>query len=216
MNGLVPLSCRIPDSNNYLELRQDNSAHYIKVAGIDQNLMSDSNPESERQLALRGCRHLKGNRTARILIGGLGMGFTLAAVLQVVHKQATVVVAELVPGIVEWNRGPLAKLAGCPLEDTRVKVNIGDVKTMINSGELWDAIILDCDNGPEAMVHPDNDWLYSMEGLVAAYKRLFTGGVLAIWSNMAYPKFLDQLLSIGFEAEVISLKPEMLYIATKL
>jgi len=208
--------CQVPDSNVYLELTNHDSVYCLKIIGDSQGLMSTHTTESEEQLAFHGCRHLAGNPEARVLVGGLGMGFTLAAVLQTVDEQATVVVSELVPEVVEWNRGLLAHLAGWPLEDPRVEVHVGSVELLIkNTKYQWDAILLDCDNGPEALVHPNNDWLYSLQGLVAAYNRLSSNGVLALWAAKIYPNFLSQLSFAGFIAEIVELNNSILYIGRK-
>jgi len=210
--------CLVPNSNICLELVVTDDEHLIKVE-YGAGLMSSLSTESEKQLAFHGCQHLVGNPSARVLVGGLGMGFTLAAALQTLDEQATVVVAELVPTIVKWNHGPLAHLAGRPLEDPRVELHIGGVELLIkNTKYQWDAILLDCDNGPEALVHPDNNWLYSSSGLTTMYKHLFNHGVLAVWADKALRQgydFRESLLLAGFIVQIVELKDAILYIGRK-
>jgi len=127
------------------------------------------------------------------------MGFTLAAALDALPKGAKIEVAELVPGVLKWNREMLGGCAGAPLLDKRVQVTIADVGDMINraSGE-YDAILLDVDNGPEGLTHPENDDLYSLQGLESAYQALRKSGVLAVWSATSAPRFTALLKKAGF------------------
>jgi len=210
--------CLVPDSDICLELVVTDDEHLIKVE-YGAGLMSSSSTESEKQLGIYGCQHLVGNLSARVLIGGLGMGFTLAAALQTLDEQATVVVAELVPTIVKWNHGPLAHLAGKPLEDPRVIAHVGGVELLIkNTKYQWNAILLDCDNGPEALVHPNNSWLYSSNGLTTMCNQLFNRGVLAVWADKAPRQgydFRESLLLAGFIVQIVELKDAILYIGRK-
>ena len=130
------------------------------------------------------------------------MGFTLAAALRYLGKQAQIIVAELVPAVVDWNRGPLGDPAGHPLRDPRVTVSEMDVARMLTAGEqTYDAILLDVDNGPEGLTRKENDWLYSINGLNEAYTALRPRGVLAVWSAGPDKNFLHRLRKVGFEVD---------------
>ena len=139
---------------------------------------------------------------ACVLIGGLGMGFTLRATLNLLPSNATVVVAELVPAVVEWNRGPLGPLAEHPLKDKRVRIEIGDVAaTLKSSRDRFDAVLLDVDNGPTALTTSGNDWLYDDRGIAAAFDALKKDGVLAVWSAREDRKFEKRLRYAGFAVQ---------------
>ena len=168
---------------------------------LDRNeLMSSRMSASEEALADLGCAHLTGRSRARVLIGGLGMGFTLRRALKILPADAEIVVAELVPKIVEWARGPLAGLFDGCLDDPRVTVAIGDVALAIRDGG-WDAILLDVDNGPDGLTHAGNDRLYSSRGLDTARRGMRPGGVLAIWSAYADAVFTKRLRECGFAVD---------------
>ncbi|MBI5462000.1 MAG: spermidine synthase [Gammaproteobacteria bacterium] len=170
-------------------------------------LMNSRVHGSEDALAELGCGRIAGRARARVLIGGLGMGYTLAAALQQLSNDADVVVAELVPAVVVWNRGALAHLAGQPLSDTRVTVREQDVgEVMRAASNAFDAILLDVDNGPEGLTRKANDWLYGLDGLDAAYAALRPGGVLAVWSAGAEPVFTQRLHKIGFAVEEVRVR----------
>ena len=165
-------------------------------------LMNTRMHGSEDALAELACMCVAKRPHPRVLIGGLGMGFTLAAALQQLGSEAEVTVAELVPAVVEWNRGPLGAHAGYPLSDPRTQVRVGDVAALIKAGRsAYDAILLDVDNGPEGLTHSENDWLYSVAGLHAAFAALRPGGVLAVWSAGADRAFSERLRQIGFLVE---------------
>jgi spermidine synthase len=171
----------------------------IRVNGLE--LMSSRAHGSEERLAEIVCAGLRPE--ARVLIGGMGMGFTLKAALARLSKQATVVVAEIVPAVVEWNRGPLGPLAGRPLEDARVAVEVADVlKVMRGTKQRWDAILLDVDNGPEALTRKANHVLYGEQGLKQARSVLRPGGALAVWSSSPNDRFVRRLRKVGFTVEV--------------
>ncbi len=152
---------------------------------LGQNeLMNSRLSGSEQALATLSCERIQTRPEPRILIGGLGMGFTLRAVLAVLNTKARVVVAELVPAVVAWARGPMAELHGTSLTDPRVSIEETDVGRLIRSARAsYDAILLDVDNGPEGLTRDANDSLYNMAGLTAARNALRPGGVLAVWSS---------------------------------
>ena len=165
--------------------------------------MSNEDEPSSRSLAELGCAHLSAGAEARLLVGGLGMGFTLREALDRVGPRATVEVAELVPEIVAWNEGPLGPLADHPLRDPRTEVRVGDVATIIGAARArYDAILLDVDNGPIRVAHAGNDALYSDRGIAAAWAALRPGGVLGVWSLADDAKFTKRLRRGGFRVDV--------------
>jgi spermidine synthase len=167
-------------------------------------LMSSEEHHSEDALA--GLAIAKAGTVERILIGGLGMGFTLRAALEQLPSSAEVVLAETSSALVRWNRTCLAHLAGQPLEDPRVQLRLGDVVDRIAEANAdYDAILLDVDNGPDALVHSTNDRLYGPEGSRAALLSLRPGGVLAVWSREHDEGYLQQLREVGFEAESVTI-----------
>jgi spermidine synthase len=170
-------------------------------------LMNSRTHGSEDRLAEAACAHLGGRTRPRVLVGGLGMGFTLAAALHRLPADAGVTVAELVPAVVAWNRGPLGKHAGYPLRDTRVAVHEGDVGGLLAAqASAYDAILLDVDNGPEGLTRKENDRLYDTRGLAAARAALRTGGVLAVWSAAPDRKFQARLRQAGFIVEELRVR----------
>lgn len=178
-------------SGDDIILRQRGGLFEIRYNGIE--LMSNLNHQSEDQLALRSMRRMNyGAR--RILIGGLGLGFTLRAVLEIAAPEAEVTVCELIPEIVEWNRGPLAHLADHALDDPRTRVVIGDVQAHLAKIETdYDLILLDTDNGPDFLVRAANTGLYEDSGLGAVAMSLKSKGVAAFWSATASPEFERRL-----------------------
>ena len=164
-------------------------------------------PEGAAKVLCPACQRIADRPKPRVLIGGLGMGFTLAAALRHIGDQAQVVVAELVPAVVAWNKGPLGEHAGHPLQDPRVIVREGDVARILKTGQqAYDAILLDVDNGPEGLTHKNNDWLYSEDGLAAAYKTLRPQGVLAVWSAGPANDFLQRLRKAGFDVDEVRVR----------
>jgi spermidine synthase len=162
-------------------------------------LMSTRMRGSEESLATMTIDQLAGRKTPRLLIGGYGMGFTLRAALANLAPKAHVTVAELVPEIIEWARGPMAAVTGDCLDDPRVLLRMGDVSDAIATAtNEYDAILLDVDNGPDGLVRGENDRIYSRTGLQAAKRALTTGGVLAIWSAAADKAFTARLIRAGF------------------
>jgi spermidine synthase len=178
------------------------TSEYIILAN-GKPLMSSRMHGSEEALAAFACSPLKTVERSCVLIGGLGMGFTLRAALDLLPRDARVVVAELVPAVVEWNRGSLGPLAGHPLKDRRVRVDVGDVAVTLraNSGQ-FDAVLLDVDNGPAAFTAPENSGLYDDRGLAAIHAALKPGGVLAVWSAWDDRKFEQRLRYGRFTVEV--------------
>lgn len=175
---------------------------YIILAN-GKSLMSSRMHGSEEALAAFACSRLRVAHRPCVLIGGLGMGFTLRATLDLLPRDAMVVVAELVPAVVEWNRGALGPLAGHPLKDKRVRVEVGDVAVTLKSGpSQFDAVLLDVDNGPAAFTTPQNSTLYGDRGLAAVHAALKSGGVLAVWSARDDRKFEQRLRYGGFTVEV--------------
>jgi spermidine synthase len=163
-------------------------------------LMSTRMSGSEEALATLAAERLGNRPKQRWLIGGYGMGFTLRAALAALPKDAEVTVAELVPEIIDWARGPMAALTGSSLDDRRVRLVTGDVAQEIAKGG-WDAILLDVDNGPDALVRPDNDRLYGAGGLHTARAALKRGGLLAIWSAGSDARFTKSLQAAGFRVD---------------
>ena len=167
-------------------------------------LMNSRMGSSETDLAELACNHLRGRRNCRMLIGGYGMGFTLRAALAGLGADGAIVVAELVPAIIGWARGPMAALtAGC-LDDPRVNILEVDVGAVIASAQAgFDAILLDVDNGPDALCRSGNGRLYDASGLKAARKALRPKGMLAVWSAAPDPEFTKRLGRAGFTVEEI-------------
>jgi len=172
----------------------------------DTQLMVSWAQRSEQALATLACQRVAMDG-GRMLIGGLGMGFTLSAALAVLPESASVVVAELVPKVVEWARGPLAHLFGETLDDPRVAIRIGDVHDVITDpSQQFDVILLDVDNGPEGLISLANDRLYCNWGLRQAFDALRPGGVLAIWSGYVDNAFADRLEDAGFVVEEVRMR----------
>ena len=195
-------SSTIPGSDIELTLSQRVDDFAIRISGVPGDLMNSRMHHSEDELAKFACSRLNTIENAQVLVGGLGMGFSLAAVLQIVGVSARVIVAELVPAVVEWNRGLLGQCAGRPLEDKRTRVHLGDVADLLKQQpDKFDAILLDVDNGPEAMTHSDNQWLYSRAGLKSIYKKLRPEGIVAVWSARANPIFTSRLKKTGFNVQ---------------
>lgn len=188
-----------------LRLIRHGSDHIIMLERNE--LMSSRMRGSEIALGTMTCDRLRSRADARVLIGGYGMGFTLRAVLGEVGPAARITVAELVPDIIEWARGPMQAMTGDCLDDPRVTIAIDDVSRMIGGAAgAYDAIMLDVDNGPDGLTRPANDGLYSMRGLVAARRALRPGGVLAIWSAAADPAFARRLGQSGFAVDEVMVR----------
>jgi spermidine synthase len=178
------------------------SDEYIILAN-GKSLMSSRMHGSEEALATLACQKARTLAQPSVLVGGLGMGFTLRATLDVLPASATVLVTEIVPAVVDWNRGPLAELAREPLTDSRVRVNVDDVAvTLASSPDQFDAVLLDVDNGPAGFSASSNDMLYDDRGIAAAFAALKMNGVLAVWSAREDRKFEQRLRHGRFNVEV--------------
>ena len=190
-----------PDGTDIRLTRRDNE--YVILAN-GKPLMSSRLHGSEEALATLGSTEARQLTRPRVLVGGLGMGFTLRAVLDVLPSAAVVVVAELLPAVIEWNRGPLAALTCYPLRDPRVRVEVADVGFTLRANRgRFDAILLDVDNGPAAFTVDVNAGLYDNSGVAAAYAALCPRGTLAIWSAWEDTKFEQRLRFHGFAVEVV-------------
>jgi len=198
-------SAEVPSDRNVVRLYQRGQEFLIRVE--DRELMASGVHGSEDALAQEACKRIGARPAPRLLIGGLGMGYTLAAALRHLGSDAVVVVAEVVAAVVAWNRGPLAHLAGSPLEDPRVQVIETDVAQLLRRADSpYDAILLDVDNGPRALTCASNGWLYSPAGLDAASAALTPGGVLAVWSAWQDRSFTSRLGRAGFHVEEVSVR----------
>jgi spermidine synthase len=175
---------------------------------LDRNeLMSSRMSGSEEALAELTLARLKSSKAARLLIGGYGMGFTLRKALALMGPDGKAVVAELVPGIIDWARGPMAELAAGCLDDPRTAVVMGDVGTAIARARGgYDAILLDVDNGPDGLTRLANDRLYTFDGLRAAKAALKPGGVLAVWSAAPDDRFRRRMGEVGFQVEEVAVR----------
>ena len=195
-------TAKIPNNGGELRLSQREDDFSIHLKGVRGELMSSRVHCSELALAELGCAHIQGAEKSKVLVGGLGMGFTLSAALKATSKSSQVVVAELVAEVIEWNKGPLGECAGRPLDDNRVLVHLGDVAELFKTEQAtYDAVLLDVDNGPEGFTQVDNNNLYSIKSLQAIRQSLCPGGVLAIWSAWHDPTFTQQLKKSRFKVE---------------
>ena len=190
---------RTPEGTEMTLTRRGNE-YMILADGKD--LMSSRMKGSEQALATFGCERARKLESPCVLVGGLGMGFTLRAALDILPQGATVVVSELMEATVEWNRGPLAPLAGHPLADRRVRVEIGDVAALLRESRArFDAVLLDVDNGPAAFSQASNAGLYDNAGIAMVRTALRADGVLAVWSAWEDRKFEHRLRHHGFTVE---------------
>lgn len=196
-------SAKTPDGGQELRLKRRGTEFSIMLG--TNELMNSRLSGSEEALAKLSCERIAGHSRPTILIGGLGTGFTLRAALTELANDAGIVVAELVPAVVAWARGPMAEIFDGCLDDPRVTIQETDVGQLIRSRPAaWDAILLDVDNGPEGIVHKSNDALYSVQGLAAARSALKPGGVLAVWSQGPDSGFTRRLKQAGFAVEEVS------------
>jgi spermidine synthase len=193
-------SAQVPGEKGDLRLYQRGGEYSIRVDGSE--LMNSRVHGSEDVMADLACARIASLPCPRVLIGGLGMGYTLAAVLNRLGVESRVVVAELVPTVVAWNRGPLAALAGHPLDDARVTVRECDVAQILQAEhQAYDAILLDVDNGPRGLTRKSNDRLYTRAGLDAAFTALRPAGVFTLWSASPHQAFARLLRKTGFEVD---------------
>jgi spermidine synthase len=189
-----------PDGHE-ISLTRHDQEYAISVHG--RLLMSSQMHGSEEALATAACAHVSVVERPHVLIGGLGMGFTLAATLRLLPSEAVVTVAELVPAVVAWNRGPLGACAGHPVNDSRARIVLDDVGFVLRrNATRFDAILLDVDNGPSALTFAANEGLYDNAGVAACYTALRRGGVLAVWSAWEDRKFEQRLRHHGFHVRV--------------
>ncbi|MGO7987809.1 spermidine synthase [Rhizobium leguminosarum] len=196
-------SATIPGEDGELRLKQRGGEFSIMLGANE--LMNSRLSGSEEALATLSWERIKSQPKPRMLIGGLGMGFTLRAALAVLPEDAGVTVAELVPSVVAWARGPMAEVfQGC-LDDPRVGIHQGDVGEAIRASKAaYDAILLDVDNGPDGLTRKSNDRLYDFAGLRAARDALRPGGVLAVWSSGPDPDFTRRLKDSGFSVDAVN------------
>jgi spermidine synthase len=195
----------VPGEGNDLRLYRRDQEYSIRTGNIE--LMNSRVHGSEDALAELACQRINDRPQPQILIGGLGMGYTLAAALRKLGPEAKVIIAELIPAVVTWNRGVLAALAGNPLNDPRVTIHEGDVGQLIRTQHnYYDAILLDVDNGPEGLTRKENDSLYSTAGLNAASAALRPGGIFGVWSISPEPAFTKRLQRAGFTVEEIRVR----------
>lgn len=190
-----------------ISLTQEGADYVVRIRG--ELLMSSRQTGSEQEMAKTALACLTGGkaRDAKILIGGLGLGFTLRAVLNIAGPNSNVTVIELISDVVEWNRTILAPCSEHALDDPRVTVHVGDIVDYLASGEQrFDAIILDIDNGPEAFTVDSNDYLYSVNGLSSLHGALQTNGVMVLWSAFKSTSFEKRLKAAGFNAKSLTVR----------
>jgi spermidine synthase len=198
-------TARVPGGDGELRLMR-RGAEFAITLGQNQ-LMNSRLSGSEQALATIACGRIKSLERPHLLIGGLGMGFTLRAALAVLGTGARIVVAELIPAVITWARGPMAEIFGDSLTDPRVSVREADVAELIRSrASAYDAILLDVDNGPDALARDANNALYDLKGLRAAYAALCPSGVLAVWSSGPDLKFTKRLRDAGFGVEEVKVR----------
>lgn len=194
-----------PGNGEELRLYKRGAEFSIRVGNSE--LMNSRVHGSEEALARLACERIAAHPRPRVLIGGLGMGYTVSAALRVLGIDGQVVVAELSPAVVAWNRGPLADLAGNPLQDERVEIREIDVALIIKTElHAYDAILLDVDNGPQGLTRKGNDWLYSLNGLNMALAALRPGGVLGVWSAAPDKAFTRRLRTAGFKVDEVCVR----------
>jgi spermidine synthase len=198
-------TAQVPGDGEDLRLMRRGTEFSIMTGGIE--LMNSRLSGSEEAMAALAFGRVGQRLKPRVLIGGLGMGFTLRAALAAFGPDARVVVAELVPAVVAWARGPLGELHGASLDDPRVTLHQGDVGEAIRAEPAgYDAILLDVDNGPGGLSRKENDGLYSPAGLAAAKRALRPGGVLEVWSSTRDSAFTKRLKQAGYAIEEIGMR----------
>lgn len=198
----VKLDETIMPGGGPLKLMQRGTEFSIMSGTIE--LMNSRLSGSEEQLAILSAQRLASRSSPKVLIGGLGMGFTLRRALEVFPAESQIIVAELVPAVIAWARGPLAPIHGTSLDDPRVTVHEGDVAAAIAESKPFDAILLDVDNGPDGLSRPANDRLYSTNGLAVAKASLTRGGHLAVWSSAPDARFTKRMRQSGLTTEEVT------------
>ena len=195
----------VPGADVELRLMR-RGAEFSMMLGSNE-LMNSRLSGSEEALATLACRQIETVKAPHLLIGGLGMGFTLRAALAVLGPEARIMVAELVPAVIAWARGPLADIFGDSLRDPRADIRSADVVDVIRShAAAFDAILLDVDNGPEGLIRKANDALYDFGGLKAIRRALRPSGVLAVWSSGPNPAFSRRLRDAGFDVNEVAVR----------
>jgi spermidine synthase len=198
-------TARVPGADVQLRLMQRGAEFSMRLG--QNELMSSRLSGSEEALATLACRRIEAVKSPHLLIGGLGMGFTLRAALAVLGSDARIMVAELVPAVIAWARGPMADIFGDSLDDPRASIREADVVDVIRSHDsAFDAILLDVDNGPEGLIRKANDALYDLKGLRAIRRALRPGGVLAVWSSGPNPLFSKRLRAAGFDVNEVAVR----------
>ena len=198
-------TARVPGADVELRLMR-RGAEFSMMLGPNE-LMNSRLSGSEQALATLACGKIEAVKSPHLLIGGLGMGFTLRAALAVLGADARIMVAELVPAVIAWARGPMADLFGDSLSDPRTRVREADVVDVIRShASSFDAILLDVDNGPEGLIRKANDALYDLRGLKTIRRALRPRGVLAVWSSGPNPAFTKRLRDAGFDVDEVALR----------
>ncbi|WP_188906894.1 spermidine synthase [Aureimonas endophytica] len=201
----VPLGTAPVPGGGELRLMRRGPEYSIMIGGTE--LMNSRLSGSEEALATLAAERIGPRTAARVLIGGLGMGFTLRAALASLPPKASITVSELVPGVVEWAKGPMADLFGEALSDPRVAIAVEDVAEMIGRARgAYDAILLDVDNGPGGLTRSGNDRLYGSAGLAISLRALTPGGILGVWSQGPDPAFTLRLGRAGFKVEELRVK----------
>jgi len=198
-------TARVPDANVELRLMR-RGAEFSMMLGQNE-LMNSRLSGSEEALATLACRRIEAVKRPHLLIGGLGMGFTLRAALAVLGPEARIVVAELVPAVIAWAKGPMAAIFGDSLGDPRATIQSADVIEVIQAhASAFDAILLDVDNGPEGLIRKANDALYDIKGLKAIRRSLRPGGVAAVWSSGPNALFSKRLRDAGFDVKEVAVR----------
>src|SRR6202158_234749 len=198
-------TARVPGADVELRLMR-RGAEFSMMLGQNE-LMNSRLRGSEEALATLACRRIEAVECPHVLIGGLGMGFTLRAALAVLGPEARITVAELVPAVIAWARGPMAGIFGDSLKDPRATVREADVADVIGArAAAFDAVLRDVDNGREGLIRKANDALYDPKGLKAIRRALRPGGVLAVWSSGPHPAFTKRLRDAGFEVNEVNVR----------
>lgn len=196
---------RVPGLGETVTLRKRGEEYSIRTR--ETELMNSRVHGSEDELARETLSRLSPKDSIRILIGGLGMGFTLAAALENAGPNSRITVAELIPAVVDWNKHHLGHLAGTPLTDSRVQVKTEDVMALIQQkASAWDAILLDVDNGPKGLTRAENNRLYTRSGIENSRRALTPGGIFSVWSAADDPAFTRLLNQCRFKTDIVRVR----------